>query len=319
MGLTACGMLVLGAVQGDQLLTLPKVQASDKTYAFKRPNALQSYLSQDRLIPTSVLFEGLNGDLTKLQPGKDSMLSPISSSSADTVRGGSPPVSPSLAAANEQPPWRTGSSLGNQVPSTVAPSTSQSTSLLQSSSANSNRGSLLDQYYANRIERTKSPSEVSILQSETSQIRSSTHPSSVANQTKNIGRPQIIIPFDPSIEGSIAGSPPSSDEDEPSVQLPHSAVRFVQRSIAYNDTADDDSASITSDTASTTSTQTASTVRRVPGFDNATRGRSSSLLDRMSTPAAARTTKTRGRSVTSTNANNTPLGGGKRVPWTERS
>nr|XP_031864394.1 uncharacterized protein CI109_000307 [Kwoniella shandongensis]KAA5531466.1 hypothetical protein CI109_000307 [Kwoniella shandongensis] len=39
----------------------------------------------------------------------------------------------------------------------------------------------------------------------------------------------IVVPIDVTVDGSIGGSPPESDEDEPSVQLPHSAVKHVQR------------------------------------------------------------------------------------------
>lgn len=46
-------------------------------------------------------------------------------------------------------------------------------------------------------------------------------------------RPALTIAWDASTEGSIGGSPPSSDEDKPSVHLPHSAVKHVQRPPQY--------------------------------------------------------------------------------------
>ena len=49
---------------------------------------------------------------------------------------------------------------------------------------------------------------------------------------------RMIIPYDPTTEGSTAGSRPDSDEDEPSVVLPHSAVKFVRRPLEINDGTD---------------------------------------------------------------------------------
>lgn len=68
----------------------------------------------------------------------------------------------------------------------------------------------------------------------------------------------LEIPIDPS-EGSIGGSPPESDSDDPSVPVPHSARKYVRRPIPFNDGADDDSVSeYSSVSAASGSTQPAS-------------------------------------------------------------
>lgn len=46
------------------------------------------------------------------------------------------------------------------------------------------------------------------------------------------GRPEIVVPYAPDEEPSA--SPPDSDEDTPSVNLPHSAVKHVQRPTAIS-------------------------------------------------------------------------------------
>ncbi|WRT67981.1 uncharacterized protein IL334_004956 [Kwoniella shivajii] len=55
--------------------------------------------------------------------------------------------------------------------------------------------------------------------------RTVTSPSLRGNTRQN----KIVVPIDPEIDGVIGDSPPESDEDDPSVQLPHSAVKRVQR------------------------------------------------------------------------------------------
>lgn len=39
------------------------------------------------------------------------------------------------------------------------------------------------------------------------------------------------VRVEPSIDGSVGGSPPDSDEDQPSVHLPHSHEHVVQRPV----------------------------------------------------------------------------------------
>jgi hypothetical protein len=49
----------------------------------------------------------------------------------------------------------------------------------------------------------------------------------------------LEIPIDPE-EVSIGGSPPSSDSDDPSVPVPHSARKYVRRPIPFQEAGDDD-------------------------------------------------------------------------------
>ncbi|WVW84899.1 hypothetical protein I302_106935 [Kwoniella bestiolae CBS 10118] len=68
---------------------------------------------------------------------------------------------------------------------------------------------------------------------------------STATLWKNpTGNHKLVIPIDRDID-IPGGSPPSSDEDEPSVQLPHSAVKHVQRptTIVQDSSYDSDDAS----------------------------------------------------------------------------
>ncbi|WWC88638.1 uncharacterized protein L201_003551 [Kwoniella dendrophila CBS 6074] len=62
---------------------------------------------------------------------------------------------------------------------------------------------------------------------------------SASGARKAVGK-RIVIPIDPTGEGLSGDSPPESDEDEPSVQLPHSAVKHVQRPTTVRDVDSDD-------------------------------------------------------------------------------
>ncbi|WWD05085.1 hypothetical protein V865_003157 [Kwoniella europaea PYCC6329] len=70
-----------------------------------------------------------------------------------------------------------------------------------------------------------------------STIRSITSPTS---GRKTTSKNKLVVPINPEID-NVGGSPPSSDEDEPSVQLPHSAVKHVQRpTTIVQDASDED-------------------------------------------------------------------------------
>ncbi|WWC70968.1 uncharacterized protein I206_104921 [Kwoniella pini CBS 10737] len=76
---------------------------------------------------------------------------------------------------------------------------------------------------ASIVERKYNPSPVSTHQ-----------PTSVRHSSVTTGRSskkqgKIVIPINPDSETEIGLSPPESDEDEPSVHLPHSAVKRIQR------------------------------------------------------------------------------------------
>ncbi|WVR06528.1 hypothetical protein IAU60_003559 [Kwoniella sp. DSM 27419] len=74
------------------------------------------------------------------------------------------------------------------------------------------------------IDRRYSLSPVSTAQSITRQLDANTLPHGKETQA-----PTIIVPFRKGEDGYIGGSPPESDDDEPSVHLPHSALKHVQR------------------------------------------------------------------------------------------
>ncbi|KAK6907978.1 hypothetical protein I203_101979 [Kwoniella mangroviensis CBS 8507] len=70
-----------------------------------------------------------------------------------------------------------------------------------------------------------------------STIRSVTSPTP---GRKTTSKNKLVVPINPETD-NIGGSPPSSDEDEPSVQLPHSAVKHVQRpTTIVQDASDED-------------------------------------------------------------------------------
>ncbi|KAK8858768.1 hypothetical protein IAR55_002997 [Kwoniella newhampshirensis] len=89
--------------------------------------------------------------------------------------------------------------------------------------------------------RSPSPSQVSHATTPKASRRGIFTCSSTPEQSPTRHRPQgqsIVVPIDITVDGSIGGSPPESDEDEPSVQLPHSALKHVQRPTTINN--DDD-------------------------------------------------------------------------------
>jgi len=128
------------------------------------------------------------------------------------------------------------------------------------------------------------------------------------------GHHGIVIPLNPS-EGSVGGSPPSSDSDRPSVAVPHSAKKHVRRPLNYasadqeDDTVSEYSVATTSSEISTTAPARRSTsqqaISRIPPAP----------VNRL--PLAARMTRaipatrvapvTRGAPIAS-NSNTTPLG-----------
>lgn len=136
------------------------------------------------------------------------------------------------------PPWQ----VSPAPPTPPASETLPMTSALGSTSES--RGSLLDAYYAQRAQR-EAQGHLSI---QGSVISEPSILSSGNNSRASIGRggsipktSAIVIPIDPDLEGSeLGGSLPESDEDEPSVKIPHSAKRFIQRPTVV---ADDDGGS----------------------------------------------------------------------------
>jgi hypothetical protein len=97
-------------------------------------------------------------------------------------------------------------------------------------------GTLLDQYYSSSSQSDSSASSVA------GSDRTATPPTPKAKTTALPAKPSLHdrihgtalrVPIDAS-EGSIGGSPPESDEDEPSVPLPHSAIKFVQRPTTFS-------------------------------------------------------------------------------------
>jgi hypothetical protein len=95
-------------------------------------------------------------------------------------------------------------------------------------------GSLLDQYYIERENRQlREPSQLAPSQDLLNIPRDSMFKWSKIDQTSQHRLPdserQLVIPVDIELEGSVSGSPPESDEEDPSVDVPHSAKSFVQR------------------------------------------------------------------------------------------
>ena len=91
----------------------------------------------------------------------------------------------------------------------------------------SSGGSLLDQLLAQRAQ-TASPTSTA------TSILTDRNDSPSRDGTPTLKKSRgKYIPIDTSVEGSIGGSPPSSDEDKPSVPLPHSAIKHVQRPVPF--------------------------------------------------------------------------------------
>lgn len=137
------------------------------------------------------------------------------------------------------PPWR-------QIRAVTTPVTSKSPSpsilseqSLPAAVTRRPGGSLLDQYYANQ--KVSKSLHSSVLQSN---HQSEDSFSIISDHTARDSHPdrkeRLVVPVITAIEGSIAGSPPESDEDEPSVQVPHSARRFVQRPVIITEADDEE-------------------------------------------------------------------------------
>ena len=129
---------------------------------------------------------------------------PSSYSPVSTVRGSPAPIR-SLATVNP-PPWSTDTDVA------ALP-------------RHSHHGFTMGQ----SRNHSPAPSTISVLQSYTTRANSTRyhhdHPD-VGQTPRDVSGKIMIVPFNPDVEGSIAGSPPSSDENEPSVALPQSAVKF---------------------------------------------------------------------------------------------
>lgn len=108
------------------------------------------------------------------------------------------------------------------------------------SPASSYGGSLLDQVLA-RQTRRNSPTETAVIPptslSQSSTPRDHRSVASLSPTPKKQGRGRAMyVPCDEKQDGSIGGSPPDSDANSPSVLLPHSAVRHIQRPVPFDDT-----------------------------------------------------------------------------------
>ncbi|WVQ65565.1 uncharacterized protein L199_003742 [Kwoniella botswanensis] len=114
-------------------------------------------------------------------------------------------------------------------PTPIPPWNRPALSAKQAPKATSDFVSVIDRRY--NLSPPSSPRNVK------STIRSTTSPTPGRKTTvKN----KLVVPINPEID-NIGGSPPSSDEDEPSVQLPHSAVKHVQRpTTIVQDASDED-------------------------------------------------------------------------------
>jgi hypothetical protein len=125
------------------------------------------------------------------------------------------------------------------------------------------------------------------------------------------GHREIVIPLNPN-EGSLGGSPPSSDSDRPSVAVPHSARKHVRRPLEFAsaDQDDDDVSQYSSVSAATTSSETSTTApARRSTFQHAISRIPPAPINRL--PPAARPARAipaaRGAPIASS-SNTTPLG-----------
>lgn len=127
------------------------------------------------------------------------------------------------------------------------------------------------------------------------------------------GHHGIVIPLGSS-EGSVGGSPPSSDSDRPSVAVPHSARKHVRRplSFASADQDDDNVSEYSTATASSGTSTTAPAIRSIyrHALDRITPApRPIRTMDVTPAPRPIRTMGTTSRAAaTVTNSNTTPLG-----------
>lgn len=198
-------------------------------------------------------------------------------------------ISPDSAAVSAQPPW--------QVHHAPKPG---------------HGGSLLDQLESMR-ESSRAPSRLSSPESD----RTIGPVGIPVEQAYGPPRPPLAIEIDDG--GSIGGSPPSSDSDDPSVTLPHSARKYVRRPIPYAEADRDDNVS-------EISSFTASSGSSAPRARSPTRSRG--VTSSIGPRGRVASRQHDGPGVSGTNM--TPLGSrrpdryasttaaAERVPWSER-
>lgn len=129
---------------------------------------------------------------------------------------------------------------------------------------------------------------------------------------------RIVIPIDAN-EGSVGGSPPSSDSDRPSVAVPHSARKHVRRPVSYRAPEQDDD---TASEYSSVSAATTATTSNVTSFTGPAT-RSSFHIGRENPLLRARRPARSSVIPTANNPNQVPLGtrvasSSSRIPWSER-
>lgn len=121
------------------------------------------------------------------------------------------------------PPWRQGSTNGASSELSPAASNAPAPSAHGDVAVMSARGSLLDQYYATQSSAASAPVPVGKITSDYTLGGSN---------TSRIGGTKLLVPLR---DHSQLESPPESDEENPSVELPHSAQKFVQRPTQFAD------------------------------------------------------------------------------------
>ena len=129
---------------------------------------------------------------------------------------------------------------------------------------------------------------------------------------------RIVIPIDAN-EGSVGGSPPSSDSDRPSVAVPHLARKHVRRPINYREPEQDDD---TASEHSSVSAATTATTSNVTSFTSPAT-RSSFHVGRENPLLRARRPARNSVNPAGNNPNQVPLGtrvasSSSRIPWSER-
>ncbi|KAK1925858.1 hypothetical protein DB88DRAFT_539263 [Papiliotrema laurentii] len=228
-----CAFILMGGPYhqySPQLFESPADCRADKIYAIKSrasDDRWQSALGMDKIIPIPSLYpftpeewEGLGGR----HPG------------AMGRRSATPPT-PDVPEANLTGEDTQHASLG-VLPSARTWSGGQAFVEPLSHGAvetpKATAGSLLDQYYIERENRQlREPSQLAPSQDLLNIPRDSMFKWSKIDQTSQQRLPdserQLVIPVDIELEGSVSGSPPESDEEDPSVDVPHSAKSFVQR------------------------------------------------------------------------------------------
>jgi hypothetical protein len=238
-----CQMVILGAGYRKPFKKLLEVRSKsfvDKLYALRSSTSIDAdpfiCLGHHKLLYVKHLFStGVTEWLKVTERSKATSASTVRPDLPSThpKRGRSPPpkaqpgqlnrlVSPEssvTARVANQAPWATDRAPRNhadappRVPATYA-----------------GGGSLLDQ----------------MLESQSMSSRSTSSRASSAGSDDTVGPSNhgqaMVIPLDPQ-EGSVGGSPPSSDSDEPSVVLPTSARKYVRRPVTHATNDDDDTAS----------------------------------------------------------------------------